>query len=163
MLYILTTGGTIEGIDADIPNTDSDNTTIAIRNFLEAAGVSFEYTVDEVFRMDSRLITNSERELLANKIEATDSNRILITHGTFTMEDTARYIGNLKLNKTIVLTGSFVLGTSAKTDAPFNLGYAICSLQFLKPDVYVAMNGTIFNWKNVTKNLETNKFEQINE
>lgn len=163
MLYILTTGGTIEGIDAGTQNKDSDNATISIRNFLEAADVSFEYTVEEVFRMDSRLITNSERELLTNKIEATDSNRILITHGTFTMEDTAKYIGNLKLNKTIVLTGSFVLGTSAKTDAPFNLGYAISSIQFLKPDVYIAMNGEVFHWNDVTKNLETNKFERKNE
>ena len=77
------------------------------------------------------------------------------------MEDTAKFIGKLNLNKTIVLVGSFILGTSQNTDAPFNLGYAICSLQFLKPDVYIAMNGTIFHWKNVTKNLETNKFEQL--
>ena len=78
------------------------------------------------------------------------------------MEDTATYLGNLNLNKTIVLTGSFVLGSSTKTDAPFNLGYAISSLQFLKPDVYVAMNGEIFHWSNVTKNLKTNKFERKN-
>ena len=64
------------------------------------------------------------------------------------------------LNKTIVLVGSFILGSSADTDAPFNLGYAISSLQLLKPDVYIAMNGQIFPWNNVSKNLETNKFER---
>ena len=79
------------------------------------------------------------------------------------MEDTAKYLGNLKLKKTIVLTGSFVLGLSANTDAPFNLGFAISSVQILKPDVYVAMNGEVFHWCNVTKNLETKKFERIND
>lgn len=79
------------------------------------------------------------------------------------MEDTAKYLGKLNLNKTIVLVGSFILGSSENTDAPFNLGYAISSLQFLKPGVYVAMNGTIFHWENVTKNLEANKFERKNE
>ena len=122
----------------------------------------FTYSIEEVFKKDSRLISTTDLESLAAKIKAADSDRILITHGTYTMEDTAAYLGNLKLNKTIVLTGSFVLGSSTKTDAPFNLGYAISSLQFLKPDVYVAMNGEIFPWSNVTKNLETNKFERKN-
>lgn len=76
------------------------------------------------------------------------------------MENTTKYIGNLNVNKTIVLVGSFILGSSAETDAPFNLGYAISSLQLLKPDVYIAMNGQIFHWNNVFKNLETNKFER---
>lgn len=60
------------------------------------------------------------------------------------MEDAARYIGKLNFNKTTVLVGSFILASSADTDAPFNLGYAISSLQFLKPDVYIAMNGKYF-------------------
>lgn len=164
MLYILTTGGTIAGIDNDDTNiTDPENTAISIKNFLKAANVSFEYTIEEVFKKDSRLISNTDRELLATKIRATNSDKILITHGTYTMEDTAIYLGNLKLNKRIVLTGSFVLGSSTKTDAPFNLGFAMSSVQFLKPDVYVAMNGQVFHWSNVTKNLETNKFEHKND
>ena len=66
----------------------------------------------------------------------------------------------LNLNKTIVLVGSLILGSSKNSDAPFNLGYAICTLQFLKPEVYVAMNGDIFHWNNVRKNLKTNRFER---
>ena len=95
---------------------------------------------------DSRSITDEDRQLLVDKIKASSAEKIIVTHGTFTMEDTAKYIGKLNLNKTIVLVGSFILGTSKNTDAPFNLGYAACSVQFLKPGVYIAMNGTIFNW-----------------
>jgi len=159
MIKLFTTGGTIEGIDYvdGIGITDSN---ITIKDFLTNANIGFDYTIENVFKKDSRSITDEDRELLVRKIKETNATKILITHGTFTMEDTAKYIGKLNLKKTIVLVGSFVLGTSNSTDAPFNLGYAICSVQFLKPDVYVAMNGTIFHWKNVTKNLETNKFEQ---
>ncbi len=159
MLYIFTTGGTIEGIDYK----DGQNNTeqkIAINDFLKKANVGFEYIIERVFEKDSREITNEDRRLLASKIETTDATKILITHGTYTMEDTAKYLGELYLNKTIVLVGSFISGSSLKTDAPFNIGYAISSLQHLKPDVYIAMNGQVFNWKNVTKNLRTNKFER---
>jgi len=110
--------------------------------------------------MDSRAIDEKDIQLLVQRIRNANSTKILITHGTFTMEDTAKYIGKLNLKKTIVLVGSFILGSSADTDAPFNLGYAISSLQLLKPDVYIAMNGQVLLWNNVSKNLETNKFER---
>jgi len=160
MIHIITTGGTIEGLDYNKKENAPNEVGISIKNFLNSANVKFDYTIEEAFNKDSRFITDDDRRHLVDKIKATSAEKIILTHGTFTMEDTAKYIGKLNLKKTIVLVGSFVLGTSNNTDAPFNLGYAICSVQFLKPDVYVAMNGTIFHWENVTKNLETNKFEQ---
>ncbi len=159
MIKILTTGGTIEGLDY-VDDKGIKKTNISIGDFLDRANVDFEYEIESIFKKDSRAITEKDRELLVRKIKETSATNILITHGTFTMEDTAKYIGKLNLNKTIVLVGSFILGSSADTDAPFNLGYAISSLQLLKPDVYIAMNGQIFLWNNVSKNLETNKFER---
>lgn len=91
------------------------------------------------------------------------SDKILITHGTFTMVETAKFIAKYNLNKAIILVGSFHLGSSIITNAQFNLGYAISSLQCLKPNFYNAMNETIFSWKNVIKNLETNQFDRKNE
>lgn len=161
MIHIITTGGTIEGLDYQAEKNINQENKISIEDFMRSANVSFPYIIDNVLDKDSRFITDDDRELLIDKIKTSSSEKIIVTHGTFTMEDTAKYIGKLNLTKTIVLVGSFILGSSYGTDAPFNLGYAICSVQFLKPDVYVAMNGTIFHWKNVTKNLETNKFEQL--
>ena len=161
MIHIITTGGTIEGLDYETEENETKEKRISIEDFFNSANVSFSYSIESVLDKDSRFITDEDRKLLVDKIKATSAEKIILTHGTFTMEDTAKYLGKLNLKKTIVLVGSFVLGSSNDTDAPFNLGYAICSVQFLKPDVYVAMNGTIFHWKNVTKNLETNKFEQL--
>lgn len=159
MIHIFTTGGTIEGLDY-IDDKGLTESSVTIKEFLVNANVDFKYTIESVFKKDSRAIVEKDLELLVSKIIATNATKVLITHGTFTMEVTAKYIGRLNLGKTIVLVGSFILGSSANTDAPFNLGYAISSLQFLKPDVYIAMNGRIFHWNNVVKNLETNKFER---
>tara|TARA_B100001179_G_scaffold231003_1_gene219871 strand:+ start:3116 stop:3601 length:486 start_codon:yes stop_codon:yes gene_type:complete len=159
LIHILTTGGTIEGLDY-VDGQGVTQSNITIQGFLEKANIDFDYTIESVFKKDSRAINENDRKLLVCKIKESTATKILITHGTFTMEDTAKYIGRLNLKKTIVLVGSFILGSSENTDAPFNLGYAISSLQLLKPDVYIAMNGQIFLWNNVSKNLETNKFER---
>lgn len=163
MIHILTTGGTIEGLDYENKEFESIDANISIKSFFDSANVAFQYTIENVFKKDSRFITRQDRELLVEKVKATKATKILMTHGTFTMEDTAQYLGQLNLNKTIVLVGSLVLGTSKNTDAAFNIGYAISSVQFLKPDVYVAMNGEVFHWSDVTKNLVTNEFERTNE
>lgn len=160
-IKFLTTGGTIAGLDYESEKKRPKQTKVLIEDFFRSANVSFSYSVESVFEKDSRLITDNDRDLLVDRISAADEEKILITHGTLTMVDTAKYIGKFNLKKTIVLVDAFILGSSKNTDAPFNLGYAVCSLQFLKPNVYVAMNGTIFHWQKVTKNLETNKFEQL--
>jgi L-asparaginase len=157
MIKILTTGGTIEGLDY-LDDMGITKSNVVIEDFLNRANVDFEYDIESVFKKDSRAIDENDLNMLVSKIKETNATNILITHGTFTMEDTAKHIGKLNLGKTIVLVGSFILGSSENTDAPFNLGYAICSLKFLKPDVYIAMNGQVFHWNNVFKNLETNKF-----
>ncbi|MCC4213603.1 asparaginase domain-containing protein [Leeuwenhoekiella parthenopeia] len=159
MIHIFTTGGTIEGLDY-VDDNGITKSNVTIEDFFKGANVDFKYTIESVFKKDSRAINENDRKLLVSKIAESNATKILITHGTFTMEDTAKYIGRLNLKKTIVLVGSFIIGSSENTDAPFNLGYAISSLQLLKPDVYIAMNGQIFLWNNVSKNLETNKFER---
>lgn len=159
MIQIITTGGTIEGLEYDKEEDKPQYPKAKISNFLKAANVSFQYKVEEAFSKDSRFITEEDRKSLANKVELSNHNRILITHGTLTMVETARYLGKLNLDKTIVIVGSIVLGTAKKTDAPFNLGYAICSLQTLGRGVYIAMNGRIFSWNNVIKNIKENRFE----
>lgn len=161
MVCILSTGGTIEGFDYPSKNFLPEEAPVDIANFLDNAKLSIIYTIEKVFAKDSRFITPDDREVLVQKISTTKTHRILITHGTLTMIETAQYLGKLYLHKTIVLTGAFVLGTEAHTDAPFNLGYALCALQTLGPGVYVAMHGNIFSWNNVTKNTTTDRFEQL--
>lgn len=156
----MTTGGTIEGLDYT-EESERNTTTISIEILLEAANISSPYHIDSAFSKDSRLITENDRKLLAEKITKAGTNQILITHGTITMVHTAIYLGKLDLGKTIVLVGSFVAGTEERTDAPFNLGFAISALQRLDEGVYIAMNGKVFDWSNVKKNTAKNRFENL--
>ena len=160
MIKILTTGGTIGGYEyaheADIPKI----TEISIEDFLKVANVSVEYSIQTILKKDSRFITEKDRQLIIETIYNEEENKILITHGTYTMVETAIYIGRQGINKTIVLVGSFILGTLNETDAPSNLKFAIDSLMRLPVGVYIAMNEQVFDWNNVKKNSETNKFER---
>lgn len=159
MIWIITTGGTIEGLEY---NDDSDNIaeTVSIESFLQKSDGSFEYQLDKAFSKDSRFITSTDRELLKIKVDAANSERILITHGTITMVETATYLGKLNIDKTIVLVGAFILGTEKDTDAPANLDFAIAAAQRLEKGVYIAMNGKVFRWDNVKKNVTKNRFEE---
>lgn len=162
-IRILTTGGTIGGLEYENMDNRSEEKSVNISSFLKSVNPSFQYKIEVVLNKDSRFIDEQDRKLIAEKILASTENKILITHGTFTMPETAKYLGKRNLNKTIVLVGSFILGSEMNTDAPFNLGFAIAALQFLNPGVYVAMNGKVFNWNNVTKNIANNRFEETNE
>ncbi|MEK6154691.1 asparaginase domain-containing protein [Flavobacteriaceae bacterium 3-367] len=106
-------------------------------------------------------MTNKDRRLIVSQIKTTPRNKILITHGTYTMVETAEHLGKLYLKKTIVLTGAFIPGTDKNTNALLNLEYAMNALENLKNGVYIVMNGEIFNWNNVRKNLSENRFEPL--
>ena len=86
--------------------------------------------------------------------------RIIITHGTDTVVETAKLLGETGIEKTIVLTGSMVPYALANSDAVFNLGCSITAVQLLPAGVYVTMNGKIFPWNKVRKNKQTGFFEE---
>lgn len=162
MISILTTGGTIEGLDYQILD-HKQSVTISIRELLENAKVTSDYSIDNILDKDSRFISDADRELIVSKIKSSNADKIILTHGTLTMVETAIYLGKRNIDKTIVLTGAFILGTKPYTDAPFNLGFAISALGFLNKGVYIAMNGKIFPWNNVRKNIQENRFETFSD
>lgn len=158
-IHIITTGGTIEGLDYTLDKDAPKNIPVQIKKFLESANISSDYSIENAFSKDSRFITEEDRRVLIERIKATTDKHILITHGTYTMVETAKYLGLQNLNKKIVLVGSFILGTKKNTDAPFNLGFALGALHNVNDGVYIAMNGKVFTWDNISKNVELNRFE----
>ena len=93
-------------------------------------------------------------------VAAADSTRIVVTHGTDTMVDTARELRGMP-GKTIVLTGALQPARFADSDAAFNLGLAIGAVQVLQPGVYIAANGQVFPAYSVRKNVALNRFESV--
>ena len=111
--------------------------------------------------VDSLDMTEADRNIVVKQCRQTKEDRILITHGTDTMEVTAQALGLANLNKTIVLTGAMIPYKFGSSDGLFNLGSALAFAQTLPQGVYIAMNGRCFNWDNVRKNRKTGMFEEI--
>ena len=110
---------------------------------------------------DSLEMTDDDRVLIAEHCSKSPENRIIITHGTDTMTETARVISKKVKNKTVVLTGAMVPYKFGSSDGLFNLGSALAFVQTLPEGVYVVMNGRYFNASNVRKNKETGAFEEL--
>ncbi|MDD5022705.1 MAG: asparaginase domain-containing protein [Candidatus ainarchaeum sp.] len=115
---------------------------------------------------DSREIRYKDRQKILDLIKKSTCKMIIITHGTYTMPDTGQYLKDQikKHSKTIVLTGSMIpLKGFENSDAAFNLGYAIASVQYLSPGVYICMNGKVFDPEKVDKNRLEARFEESHE
>jgi L-asparaginase len=109
---------------------------------------------------DSLCMTTADRQKIASTCRLAREQRIVITHGTDTMEDTARFLAKKVFGKTVVLTGAMVPYKFGSSDGLFNLGSALALAQVLPPGIYVAMNGHYFTWDSVTKNKKTGVFQE---
>jgi L-asparaginase len=111
--------------------------------------------------IDSLEMTDHDRDLIAHQCNSCEENKIVITHGTDTMAETAQILAAKVKNKTVVLTGAMIPIKFGSSDGLFNLGSALAFAQTLSAGVYVAMNGRYFHWDNVRKNKETGVFEEV--
>jgi L-asparaginase len=120
-----------------------------------------EVAVRTLMMIDSLQMTDDDRRLVLESCRAADEDRIVITHGTDTMAETARVLGQAGLPKTIVLTGAMVPYAFGSSDGLFNLGSALSFVQTLPHGVFIAMNGRCFPWDNVGKNRALGIFEPL--
>jgi L-asparaginase len=112
--------------------------------------------------IDSLNMTAEDRETIARNCLAAAEDRIIITHGTDTMVETARVLAGKVPGKTVILVGAMVPYKFGSSDGLFNLGSALAFAQTLPAGVYITMNGRCFNWDNVRKNKKAGEFEKIN-
>jgi L-asparaginase len=113
--------------------------------------------------IDSLHMTAAGRHLILERCRSVEEERIVVTHGTDTMAETATVLGpGLQgLSKTVVLTGAMVPYKFGSSDGMFNLGTAMAFVQTLPAGVYVAMNGRCFTWDSVRKDKATGFFEGL--
>jgi L-asparaginase len=156
-ISIFTAGGTIDKIYFDA-NSEFQVGKPQIGELLEEANVCFAYSIESLLRKDSLEMTDADRQLIRAAVEADPNDHVLITHGTDTMAETARWLVGMQ-GKTVVLTGSMQPASLRNSDAIFNIGYAIAALQHLAEGVYIAINGQVFDPQHVHKNLEQQRFE----
>jgi L-asparaginase len=120
-----------------------------------------EVAVRTLMMVDSLEMTDDDRRLILENCRGAAEEQIVVTHGTDTMAETARVLGEARLAKTIVLTGAMVPYAFGSSDGLFNLGSALSFVQTLPPGVFIAMNGRCFPWDNVAKNRSLGVFEPL--
>jgi L-asparaginase len=159
-IRIFITGGTFDKEYNEITGQLYFNNT-HMHELLEMGRSKVPVEIRTLMMIDSLEMTDEDRDLIAHQCIQCDEERIVITHGTDTMADTAKMLAGKVSNKTIILTGAMIPIKFGSSDGLFNLGSALAFAQTLSPGVYVAMNGRYFNWDNVRKNKETGMFEEL--
>ena len=132
-----------------------------IEEMLRLGRSRVDVTIRTVMMIDSLEMTDADRALIVQNCLESPEDRIVITHGTDTMTDTAAAVARASLAKAIVLTGAMVPYAFGSSDGLFNLGSALSFVQVLPPGVYIAMNGKCFPWDRVRKNRDRAEFEEM--
>ena len=160
-ILVLTTGGTIDKNYFDALS-EYQITDSGIPALLKEARVALPFRVVEIMRKDSLELTDEDRLTIAHAAREAPELRIIITHGTDTMTETAQMLDLEAPGKTIVLTGALSPARFAETDAGFNLGMAFAAVQTAPPGVWITMSGQVFDGLGVKKDREAGRFVATN-
>jgi L-asparaginase len=163
-IHFIITGGTIDSFYEGTKDTVIPNEKSIIPRFVESLKLYDKPEFTIVCMKDSRDIVKADLKKILDAVEKSPHKKIIITHGTYTMPDSARFLkANLKRkDQTIIITGSMIplLGFSP-SDGPFAIGYAIAKTQDLENGIYVCMNGKVFSSEEVMKVNKEGRFSSI--
>jgi len=161
-IALIVTGGTFDKEYDELTGTLFFKRT-HVQEMLSLGRCRLSARLEIVMLKDSLEITDADRQVILEACQKSPESKIVITHGTDTMEHTARMLGPALADsgKTVVLTGAMIPYRFGSSDGMFNLGCAIGLVQALPPGVYIGMNGQYFDWQNVTKNRREGYFHAI--
>ena len=158
-IEIITTGGTIDKVYFDAKSSFEIGDP-QIGEVLQDANLTVDYEVTPLLRKDSLDLDSADREKIKQAVVASRATQFVITHGTDTMIETAKYLKEVA-GKTIVLTGAMQPARFRFTDAIYNIASAITAVQLLPEGVWVVMNGRCFDPEKSWKNVAMNRFEDL--
>ena len=159
-IRIIITGGTFDKQYDEIEGTLTFKDT-HLPEILKRVRVTEDVSLQVVQLMDSLDMIEQNREDILKACINAPEQKIIITHGTDTMAETARVIGAAGIEKTVVLTGAMVPYMVHNSDSEFNLGSAFTAVSLLPNGVYIVMNGRVFNWDNVRKDKGAGVFREL--
>jgi L-asparaginase len=159
-IRILITGGTFDK-EYDEINGKLYFKDTHLGEMLKLGRCRLDIHIRTIMMIDSLEMTDEDRRIILENCSKSPEDHIVITHGTDTMVETAKVLGEKLKNKTVVLTGAMIPYAFGSSDGLFNLGSALSFVQNLPHGVYIAMNGKCFHWNNVRKNRATGSFEEL--
>lgn len=159
-IRVFVTGGTFDKEYNELDGTLFFKDT-HLKEMLGLGRCKLSVDIRTLMMVDSLEMTDQDRHIIVDQCLKSTEDKIVITHGTDTMEVTAKVLGATVQDKTIVLTGAMIPYKFGSSDGLFNLGSALAFVQTLPCGVYIAMNGKYFQWNNVRKNKQTGQFEEL--
>ena len=157
-IRILATGGTFDKEYNELDGTLYFKRT-HLPEMLALGRCGVDVVIQTLMLIDSLHMTAAQRKTILNACLRAPESRLVVTHGTDTLVETARVLGPAVSKKTVVLTGAMIPYKFGSSDGLFNLGSALSFAQALPPGVFVAMNGQVFPWDKVRKNRALGRFE----
>ena len=159
-IKIFATGGTFDKEFNEI-NGELYFKETNLYELLELGRSQLDVKIETLMMIDSLKMSKDDRKYIINKCKNEKTDRIIITHGTDTMVETAKLLAEKITDKTVIFTGAMIPIKFGSSDGLFNLGSALSFVQTLEPGVYITMNGRYFTWNNVYKNKKLGIFERI--
>ena len=159
-IKIFATGGTFDKEFNEI-NGELYFKETNLYELLELGRSQLDVKIETLMMIDSLKMSKDDRKYIINKCKNEKTDRIIITHGTDTMVETAKLLAEKITDKTVIFTGAMIPIKFGSSDGLFNLGSALSFVQTLEPGVYITMNGRYFTWDNVHKNKKLGIFERI--
>ena len=132
-----------------------------INEILKLGRSRLDISVKTLMLIDSLDMTDADRNIILENCLHCEEDKIVITHGTDTMTETAQYLSNKIPGKTVVITGAMIPYKFGSSDGLFNMGSALAFVQSLPAGIYIAMNGRYYDWNNCKKNKQTGFFEEL--
>ncbi len=163
-IEFIITGGTIDSYYDSVKDSVTPLKKSTLPSFIESLKLEDKIFFKVICMKDSRSLTPADIKKVLQAVSKSKSKKIIITHGTYTMPDTARFLAaNLKRkDQVIIFTGAMIPLTGfSPSDAPFNLGFSLASIKTLKPGIYVCMNGQIFTPQEVSKRVSEGRFVSL--
>lgn len=159
-IKIFVTGGTFDKEYNELTGNLFFNKT-HLKEMLFLGRSRVEVEIKTLMMIDSLDMTEKERNIIVSNCLKSKETKIIITHGTDTIVETAKALAKKIRNKTIILTGAMIPYKFGSSDGLFNLGSSLAFIQTLPPNIYIVMNGQYFIWNNVRKNRTAGEFEVI--
>ena len=162
-ITFIQTGGTI---DKDYPRTTKgyafEISEPAVQRVISKLNPVFEYEIISLLRKDSLELTDEDRMVICNTCQIQKNDKIIITHGTDTMIETASALRNIT-NKIIIITGAMRPERFSNSDAAVNIGIALGAVQTLPNGIYIAMHGIVYRWDCVSRDTQSGQFVNIED
>ena len=159
-IKLFATGGTFDKEFNEI-NGNLEFQKTNLYELLELGRCKLDIKIETLMMIDSLKMSEAERSYIVEKCKKENTRKIVITHGTDTIVETAKMLAKSIQDKTVILTGAMIPINFGSSDGLFNLGSALSFVQILEPGIYITMNGRYFHWDNVVKNKKIGIFERL--